>query len=181
MFGDLVDFGALIVTYFLVFFRKWQTRGKDVLIINTLMYIYLSFVLYFTLMPIITSLPFMFNHPYIPINMVPFVDVIHERGDYWRQLVLNVVMTVPFGFLLPLTNSKYASFLKVVIITFLLSLSIELVQPLLSGARSADITDIITNVAGSAVGYIIYMVFRPIIHKILARLKKSPQLSDDAT
>lgn len=34
-----------------------------------------------------------------------------------------------------------------------LSLSIELLQPFLNGARSADITDVITNTAGGLLGY----------------------------
>ena len=52
-----IDFGALALLYVRVLFRKWRSRGKDVLLVNTLMYVYLSFVLYFTLMPVITSLP----------------------------------------------------------------------------------------------------------------------------
>ncbi len=39
------------------------------------MYVYLSFVVFFTLMPIIVKLPFIFNHPYTPMNMVPLADV----------------------------------------------------------------------------------------------------------
>ena len=50
----LIDFVALILLYAFVFFRKWKPKGKDVLLVNTLMYVYLSFVLYFTLMPVIT-------------------------------------------------------------------------------------------------------------------------------
>ena len=52
----LIDFVALITIYFLKFYKKWKVRGRDILFINTIMYIYLSFVLYFTLMPILTSL-----------------------------------------------------------------------------------------------------------------------------
>lgn len=49
----LIDFAALALLYAFVFFRKWKLKGKDVLLVNTLMYIYFSFVLYFTLMPVI--------------------------------------------------------------------------------------------------------------------------------
>ena len=95
----LIDFTALVLLYAFVFLKKWKSRGRDVLLVNTLMYIYLSFVLYFTLMPIIVELPFILNHPYTPMNMVPFIDVMMERGDFVKQVVLNVVMTMPFGFL----------------------------------------------------------------------------------
>lgn len=101
-----IDFAALAAIYFLVFYKKWKQKGKEVLFLNTVMYIYLSFVLYFTLMPIITSLPFIFNHPYVPMNLEPFIDVVHSRGDFARQIILNIIMTIPFGFLLPLTQKS---------------------------------------------------------------------------
>lgn len=53
-----------------------------------------------------------------------------------------------------------------------MSLGIELLQPLLDGFRSADITDLITNTIGGAAGYIFYIIFRPIICRFLRPLKK---------
>lgn len=78
----LVDFTALALLYVFVLFRKWKIKGRDILLVNTLMYIYLVFVLYFTLMPVITSIPFLLDHPYTPMNLVPFVDVFARRGDF---------------------------------------------------------------------------------------------------
>ena len=105
----LIDFITLTFFYIFVFFKRWKVKGKDVLFVNTLMYIYLSFVLYFTLMPIIASIPFVFNHPYVPMNLVPFIDASAGRGDFLRQIVLNIIMTVPFGFLFPLTRNGSCS------------------------------------------------------------------------
>lgn len=167
----LIDFVALIILYFLVFYKKWKLKGVDKLFINTIMYIYLSFVLYFTLMPILTSLLFVFNHPYDLMNLVPFIDVLNGRGDFFRQIGLNIIMTIPFGILLPLVNEKCNNFIKVIFYTFLLSFSIEIIQPLISGVRSSDITDIITNVIGGFIGYIIYLIFKPIIFKVLDFIK----------
>lgn len=168
----LIDFAALALLYIFVHFGKWKGKGMDVLLINTLLYIYLSFVLYFTLMPVITSIPFVLNHPYVPMNMTPFIDVSMGRGDFVRQVVLNVIMTMPFGFLFPLTQGRTASFGKTVFFCFLMSLGIELLQPLISGSRSSDITDIITNVTGGVIGYGFYVIFRPITFWILDHLKR---------
>lgn len=167
---ELVDFVVLIIIYFLKFYKKWKAKGRDVLLVNTTMYIYLSFVLYFTLMPIMSSLPFIFNHPYDSMNLVPFIDVLNGRGDFIRQVVLNVIMTIPFGFLLPLVK-KNVKLLKIIFYTFLLSLSIELLQPLINGVRSSDITDLITNVVGGIIGYVIYLIFKPLTIRILNYLK----------
>ena len=61
--------------------------------------------------------------------------------------------------------------LKVAFYTFLLSLGIEILQPFISGFRSSDITDIITNVTGGIVGYIMYLIFKPLTTKILNYIK----------
>lgn len=168
----LIDFTALAFLYAFVFFRKWESKGKDVLLVNTLMYVYLSFVLYFTLMPVIASVPFILNHPYTPMNMVPFVDVLTGRGDFVRQVVLNVIMTMPFGFLFPLIQDRSARFSRTVFSCFLMSLAIELLQPLINGFRSSDVTDLITNVIGGMLGYGLYVMFRPVTFWILDHLKR---------
>ena len=168
---ELVDFIFLIIIYFWKFYKKWKEKGRDVLVVNTTMYIYLSFVLYFTLMPIITSLPFIFNHPYTPMNLVPFIDVLNSRGDFVRQVGLNIIMTIPFGFLVPFIKKENVKLLKIVFYTFLLSLGIELLQPLINGVRSSDITDLITNVIGGIIGYVMYLIFKPLTTKILNYLK----------
>ena len=167
----LIDFAALALLYAFVFFRKWKLKGEDVLLVNTLMYIYFSFVLYFTLMPVITSLPFILNHPYKPMNLVPFIDVSMGRGDFSRQVILNIIMTMPFGFLFPLTQNKTARLGRTVFFCFMMSLGIEILQPLIDGCRSSDITDIITNVTGGMLGYVFYVMLRPVTFRILNYLK----------
>ena len=164
-----IDFAVLVFLYAFVFFGKWRAQGRDRLLVNTLMYAYLSLVLYFTMMPVIASIPFMLDHPYKPMNMVPFIDVSLGRGDFFRQVLLNIIMTMPFGFLFPLTRDKRAKFGVTVFFCFLMSLSIELLQPFFD--RSSDITDLITNVTGGALGYGIYAVFKPAAFWVLERLK----------
>ncbi len=167
----LIDFIALALLYAFVFFRKWKGKGKDVLLVNTLMYVYLSFVLYFTLMPIITNIPLALNHPYKPMNLVPFIDIVMARGDFIRQVVLNIIMTIPFGFLFPLIQRETAKFSRTIVFCFLMSLGIELLQPFSFSGRSSDITDLITNVTGGIIGYGFYMIFKPVAFWILDHLK----------
>ena len=166
----LIDFTVLVFLYIFVFFRRWRTQGRDRLLVNTLMYAYLSLVLYFTMMPVVVSIPFMLNHPYTPMNLVPFIDVSLGRGDFLRQVFLNVIMTLPFGFLFPLTQNKRAKLGMTVFFCFLMSLGIELLQPFFD--RSSDITELITNVAGGVLGYGLYVMFKPVTFWILEQLKK---------
>ena len=67
-------------------------------------------------------------------------------------------------------NTK-KNFPTVVIYAFLMSLSIELLQPLINDARSSDVTDIITNVLGAVIGYVIYLPIKPRLKKLNKRRK----------
>lgn len=166
-----VDIIALAIIYAILLFKRWRVKGKDVVLVNTLLYIYIALVLYVTLMPIIVSLPFIFNHPYVAMNMLPFDDYFSNRGDTERQILLNVIMMIPFGFLMPIIKKR--SLFNCILWTFLFSLCIELLQPLISGCRSSDITDLITNTIGGIVGYLLYMIFRPLVISILNPLKSN--------
>ena len=132
----------------------------------------MPYILFVTLMPIVVSLPFCFNHRYVPMHMAAFEDVWKGRGDFVRQILLNVIMTVPFGFLYPLcrrADGKNCSFLRCLLATMTLSLTIELLQPLINGARSADITDVITNTVGGMAGYLVYVILWKILYKCFTR------------
>ena len=161
-----IDILVLIILYFICFYKKWLSKGTKTLFINTIFYIYITGVLYFTLMPVITNLPFIFNHPYGHMNMNLFADLKFGRGDFVRQLVLNVIMMIPFGFLFPLVKKQKCNFIITILSAFLFSLSIELLQPLINASRSSDITDLVTNNIGSIIGYLIYLLILPILKRI---------------
>ncbi len=170
-----VDLAALGLVYILWLYPRWKRCGRVRLAVNTLLYLYFAGVLYVTLMPVLVSLPRCLDHPYVPMQMTPFVDVIHGRGDYVRQIVLNIVMTVPFGVLLPLCRrcaGKRCGLGRCLLLTAALSLGIELLQPLINASRSADITDLITNSIGGAVGYGIYALLRPVWRRWLPEKEK---------
>ena len=170
-----LDFLALTALYVLVLRKRWKARGRDVLLVNTVMYVYLSFVLFFTLMPVIAALPSVLSHPYA-VHLEPFADYRYGWGDAERQIVLNVLMTVPFGFLFPLTQRQTRrGFLRTLLCAAALSLGIELLQPLLHSARSCDITDVITNSFGGAVGFLLYRLFRPVTASVLRRIREKTQ------
>ncbi|MGN1343603.1 MAG: VanZ family protein [Traorella sp.] len=148
----IIDLVILFVIYICFLYPKW--KNQSTCFINTLFYLYLCSVIAVTLMPICLSLPTIFSHEYHPMNIIPFDDVIHGWGDYERQIILNILMFVPFGFLCPIVIKK--RFFSVVLGCMLVSLAIELIQPLLSIYRFSDITDVITNTIGGILGYLFY-------------------------
>ena len=157
----LIDLAVLAAAYGIWLLPKWRRLGKRLLLVYTLMYGCLAGIVRFTLMPVLMALPYCFDHPYIPMYMAPFEDVIHRHGDYVRQIVLNVVLFLPFGVLQPLCDrcrGRRPRFWRCLLLALALSAGIELVQPLLHSFRSSDITDVITNTTGGMLGYALWAI-----------------------
>lgn len=73
------------------------------------------------------------------------------------QILLNIVLTVPLGVLLPIVfPNRFNKFLPVLGISLTVSFLTELTQ-LLTG-RSADIDDIIANTVGGLIGLALYVI-----------------------
>ncbi|MBG9795682.1 hypothetical protein ABD76_25760 [Paenibacillus dendritiformis] len=154
----LLDFILLAFIYVLFFYRKWNKKSKKHLILNSIIYVYMVMVLFVTVMPF--TLPFGgTNNLFMETaNFIPFRDLMANYSGAARELILNVIMMMPFGFLYPIIKKK--GVLSTVALTFLFSLIIESSQ-LLSAwwgglhSRTFDVTDLITNTFGGLVGYLI--------------------------
>lgn len=134
------------------------------------MYIYIVMVLFVTLMPF--PIPFGgTNNLFLETaNFIPFRDLALNYEGAVREIVLNIIMMTPFGFLYPIIKKR--GILITIILTFLFSLFIESSQ-LLSAwwgslhSRSFDVTDLITNTFGGLMGCLAYIALKPLINKVL--------------
>lgn len=86
------------------------------------------------------------------INLVPF------QSEGGLTYILNVIMFMPFGFLLPLIWKRYEKPVNTIIAGAVFSLLIEITQ--LFNRRKTDIDDLIMNVIGSIVGYLLYLIYK---------------------
>ena len=98
------------------------------------------------------------------VNLEPFktIDIYQTFG---KQVLGNFVMLLPLGIYLPLLYTrlrKAYSFFAVLLICFLVSVCIELLQ-LATSYRSTDIDDVILNTLGGCTGFIIYLLIKTII------------------
>lgn len=83
----------------------------------------------------------------------------------WRNLALNILMFVPFGFLLPMGVRKLGSFWKTYLVGLLFTVLIELAQlTLRRGVVEMD--DIFNNFLGTMIGYGFYAIVRGVIRRI---------------
>lgn len=90
------------------------------------------------------------------INLIPFRDGIS------LSMILNVVMFMPLGFLLPLLWKEYQSLVRTAIIGFCFSCGIEFCQ--LFNRRVSDVDDLLMNTLGAILEWLIWIVFSRITH-----------------
>lgn len=169
MLHYIIDFGLLALLYKYAFYTKWKQQSTKQFLVKTMMFIYISLVLSVTLMPFPMPFRIVNNYFYETINLIPFRDVILNHDRAVEEVILNIIMMMPFGFLYPIIRK--VKLMKTVKMTFLFSLCIESTQLLStwwdrSYVRFFDITDIITNTFGGLVGYIIYVAMKPVIDRV---------------
>ena len=101
----------------------------------------------------VPELPYIY--PRLNINLIPFWDITNGVGAYLVNSVLNILLFVPLGFILPLLWKEFRSRRSMCFTGFLLSLGIELAQ--LLNYRVSDVDDLIMNTLGAFLGYALLM------------------------
>lgn len=86
-------------------------------------------------------------------NLVPLIDIVNSPFEYTKNTILNIILFMPLGFLVPAIWKNYRSIKTMFFMGFALSVSIELLQ--IFTFRLTDIDDLITNTAGAVIGYYI--------------------------
>ena len=77
------------------------------------------------------------------LNLIPFADIVNT--------ILNIILFIPMGFFVPAVWKNYRSFKTMFFMGLAVSLGIELLQ--IFTFRLTDIDDLITNTAGTVLGY----------------------------
>lgn len=109
-------------------------------------------------------------------NLIPFRNMIYYLNstenlylhDIINNTLGNILIFIPLGFFLPIIFRRYNKSSKVVIISIIISLSLEILQFALQLGQF-DIDDIILNAIGSMVGFTILKV----IYRVLIFTKNS--------
>lgn len=102
---------------------------------------YLSAVYLFVGMPTLQFMRFDLS-----LTLMPFLPMI----DDYKNTVLNIILFIPLGILLPFLWKKYNTLKATLMVGFLMSLAIEILQILTY--RATDINDIIANTFGTVLG-----------------------------
>ena len=85
------------------------------------------------------------------VHLIPFAQL-----ETPVSAILNIIMTIPLGFLLPFIWKQFRSLQRVALTGFAFSLLIEISQ--LFTRRGSATEDLITNTFGAIIGYLIFTV-----------------------
>lgn len=127
-----------------------MSKGRKVLII--LFGLYLSAA--FTVVGIPSATQIRLD---LTFNLIPIIDIINEPGAYIINTLLNILLFIPLGCLMPAIWDEYRSVKKMAVFGFGMSAVIEILQ--MFTFRLTDIDDLIFNTLGAIVGYYIYILF----------------------
>lgn len=102
------------------------------------------------------------------MNLVPLRQFItafrygsNNASGVW-QFLLNIIMFVPLGFLLPVVFKRLRSWHGVLVVSLAFTVATELLQ--LISYRGTDIDDVIANTVGGLCGFALYLVMIGLVH-----------------
>ena len=125
---------------------------------------YLTAVLALVGFPDIISLKINFT-----VNIIPFIDMVSD----FSNACLNILLFVPFGFLLPILWENFRNVKRVAFMGLITTFFIEISQ--IFTFRTTDINDIITNTVGTMIGY---FIARRITGSFTKRVLLNSKMSD---
>ena len=106
--------------------------------------LYLAAICFLVGFPNIAGMRIVLSHNFIPLRGM-LTDLTNSY--------LNVLLFIPLGIFVPCLWPEYRSMMKTVGLGLMTSLGIEILQ--IFTFRATDINDVITNVAGTMIGYLI--------------------------
>ncbi len=109
--------------------------------------LYLVFAFYLMAVMSLVGLPTIRMKIDLNINLIPFCDMVSDMTN----AVLNVILFIPMGVLLPILWGKCRRLANTALICLCATLVIEFLQ--IFTFRITDINDVITNFFGGLIGY----------------------------
>lgn len=105
-------------------------------------------------------------------NFIPFKEILRYNITsrlFYKNVLGNMIMFLPFGFFVSY-YLKSEKFHIPLILTLIASISIEFVQ--LAIGRVFDVDDILLNILGGMLGYLVYSLLREIAERLPNICKK---------
>lgn len=180
--GSPFYIGMAVILLSMLILKVARKKRYPFLLFYFVFCVYVLHVLKYTLFPIPVDPRVIAIHagPTIDfskgINLIPFSDS-SMRNGFDREMLLNVLMTIPFGFGIPFLTRIHLK--KLVLVGLTVGVTIELLQLFLSlmlgfPYRYVDINDVIHNFTGVLFGFLLFKIFAWLFTVSVERVKLPP-------
>lgn len=155
--GSIVLVGLYLIGYFFVYKKLMKGTKKlkaSKVVLSSIFLIYMIIVFGATIGHRTSG--------YENVNLHLFSSYKDTYNNFslgeWRNIILNILMFVPIGFMMPLLFKKCERWYMTYLVGFITTLFIETIQ-LITKRGVFEIDDIINNTLGCAIGYGMVMIF----------------------
>jgi len=184
---NFLGFAIILYTVFLILSVIYTVKHKKTaleLFCTNLFVVFVLFVISITLFPIPFDTRLLVDlredgygrkNNFIPFASIYQIINMSHLSISLRQIGGNFCMLIPLGIYAPLYFKGMKKIRNFFILALLVSAGIEFLQFSIGALlqynyRSVDVDDIILNVSGSLIGYIIYLIIKPLYYKILTKI-----------
>lgn len=170
--STVILFGLIYVPI-AVYLVKRRKIGGIGLLFSTVFYAYLVGIASKTMFPIFLDESMRLsigNNVWERVNLIPLVGL---TTDEIKFSVLNVLLFIPLGYLLPFVLSDNR-LRRVMIIGFVFSSIIEFIQLIIGlsigfSVRYVDVNDVIFNTLGCLMGYVVFVICGFVLSRLINR------------
>jgi glycopeptide antibiotics resistance protein len=149
----LIFIGIITVLYLPVLF--WlKKRGLS--IIRQISYLGFISSLFLVIFATVLFVPITFVPERHVLNLKPFawIGTVDTFQAFVAEKIPNVMLFVPVGIFIPIVFKRMRKLYKTALVSFAMTFGIEFFQYFIG--RSSDIDDVITNVLGAVIGYLLF-------------------------
>jgi VanZ family protein len=137
--------------------REW---GRTLLRAGLFVCAFACLVLFSAVLARLTLTPSQASEGLATVNTRPGASLRQYAQEYTflaaaKQVGGNLLLGVPFGVLLPVLMPRTRRLLRVMMLTVVLIILVELVQGAIVAGRAFDVDDVILNTTGALIGYVL--------------------------
>jgi len=178
---------GLVILLILILILRLAKRSWSFLFFFSAFWVYLLIMVGLIIFPIPLTAPLeitefwpSFQSALPRISLVPhnYSNLVLYPGYYKFEIVANILLTIPFGFLLLLVRPWFSN--KMLLVALAVSLFNEGAQFLLLvlwgfSYRVVDINDVFLNASGVLIGFVFYKIFIWILRTIVKLFRIQPR------
>lgn len=140
---DVIPAAVILVPVFLILYATVYRRNLRKSVLYCMFSLYLAAVFSLVGIPNVTYVRFEVN-----LNLIPILGIAED----FKNSILNILLFVPLGFLLPILWKKFREKRNALLFGLGMSLVIEILQ--MFTYRATDVNDLITNGLGTFLGFL---------------------------